>query len=334
VEELQNSMHSPRRRRHRPWPEFNSPAAFDEVLRRHEQSLSRPKRLLHISDLHFGTSHALQNQTLLNAELREVVGEVDRVVITGDLFDSPKAEYAQMFSTFESSITHLAGGREPISIPGNHDIRRLGNFGRNFEQIAPIGSHRIEVDDNCEMTFACFNSSERGSFARGKIPSSQFRALGGQYRTLTAARPELKRYLTAVLVHHHPFSFEVPPDTWVQRALNVVGLGDEPFLEMVNAPDLHRWCADWGFRTILHGHKHKPRYFEKNVSASDGAQMSLTAIGCGSSLGAEGTPVSYNLLEWIPASQRWVASIFESTNGGAFRERLAAISPPSVISAA
>jgi hypothetical protein len=55
--------------------------------------------------------------------------------------------------------------------------------------------------------------------------------------------------------------------------------------------------------------------------------MNLTAIGCGSSLGAEGSPVSYNVVDWEPPVRRWVASIFESVNGGAFRERLAAVSP-------
>lgn len=324
----------PRRRRRGPWPEFGSVVPFDEVLRRHAAG-SRPpaRRLLHISDLHFGTNHALENQALLEAELRDVVTTVDRVVITGDLIDSPKPEYSAMFTNFKNGLTHVARGKEPIAIPGNHDQRVFGNVGRDFEQVALVGSRKVVVDDDCQMLFVGFNSSERGSFARGKIPTSQFRALGGEYRTLTTARSELKRYLPLVLVHHHPFSFDVPAETWVQRALRMFGLRDETFLEMVNAADLHRWCADWDIRTILHGHKHKARYEERSVSRSDGTQMNLTAIGCGSSLGAEGSPVSYNVLDWEPSIQRWVASIFESVNGGAFRERLAAVSPetPGVV---
>jgi hypothetical protein len=98
------------------------------------------------------------------------------------------------------------------------------------------------------MVFVGFNSSERGSFAGGKIPSSQVRALGGEYRTLTTARPELKRYLPVVLVHHHSFSFDVPPETWVQRSIRMFGLRDETFLEMVNAGD----------RVRRLGHSHRP----------------------------------------------------------------------------
>lgn len=327
VQELRRVPEEPRARR-RPWPEFGNVGRFDDVIRRHASAGRAPsRRLLHISDLHFGTNHALENQSLLEAELRDVVKTVDRVVITGDLIDSPKPEYATMFTTFKNNLTHVARGREPIVVPGNHDQRVLGNVGRDFEQVAGMGSRRVVVDDDSEMVFVGFNSSERGSFARGKIPASQFRSLGGEYRTQLAARQELKRYLPLVLVHHHPFSFDVAPETRVQKALRMFGLREESFLAMVNASDLHTWCADWDIRTILHGHKHKARYVERSVRRSDQTEVNLTAIGCGSSLGAEGSPVSYNVLDWEPSLQRWVASIYESVNGGAFRERLATVSP-------
>lgn len=310
-----------------PFPSLRGSAGFDAVLRNWTNSRpSRNRRLLHLSDLHFGTADATENQPLLNAELRDIVKSVDRVVITGDLFDTPNQNYAAMFSAFKQNITHLAGGREPISITGNHDQRMIGLFGANYKQVALIGSTKIVVDEQAQMIFICFNSSEKGSFARGKITASQFKQVGAEYRTLTAARPELKEFLPIVLVHHHPFSFDVQPETWVQRALSAVGLRDEAFLEMVDAEDLHRWCLDWKVKTILHGHKHKARYVEREVKR-DSERMRLTAIGCGSSLGAEGSPLSYNLLEWAPESQRWVASFYESVNGGAFREVVASVSP-------
>jgi len=332
VDELQHELTFASLDRHSrgPFPSYRATAAFDAVLRKWaERRSTRSRRLLHLSDLHFGTSDANENQPLLEAELRDIVKSVDRVVITGDLFDTPNKNYATLFTTFRNNITHLAGGREPISITGNHDQRMIGLFGDDYKQVALIGSTKVVVDDACRMIFICFNSSVRGSFARGKITKPQFRQLGAEYRTLTAARPELKEYLPIVLVHHHPFSFDVAPETWVQRALSAVGLRDESFLEMVDAEDLHRWCLDWKVKTILHGHKHKARYLEREVSR-DNERMSLTSIGCGSSLGAEGSVVSYNMLDWDPKSQRWVASFFESMNGGAFRETVASVSPEKV----
>jgi 3',5'-cyclic AMP phosphodiesterase CpdA len=328
--ELHDGLREGRYRRRGPFPGYFGSAGIDAVLRRWASSRpSRSRRLLHISDLHFGTDHATENQPLLDAELHETVKSVDRVVITGDLFNTPNKNYATAFTTFRNNITRLAGGREPIAITGNHDQRMFGVFGADFEQVARIRPPTIEVDDQCKMIFICFNSSVKGQWARGKITASQFRQIGAEYRTLTAARPELKDYLPIVLVHHHPFSFDVPPETWMQRAMSAVGIREEAFLEMVDAEDLHRWCLDWKVKTILHGHKHKRRYVEREVSR--GAEsMQLTAIGCGSSLGAEGSPLSYNMLEWEPSSQRWVASFFESINGGAFREVGVSISPPSV----
>lgn len=37
--------------------------------------------------------------------------------------------------------------------------------------------------------------------------------------------------------------------------------------------------------------------------------------------------IAYNMLEWDPGTQRWVVSVLESVNGGAFRESVAVISP-------
>lgn len=306
---------------------FPTTSGFDYVLQDWSKRTPRNyRRLLHLSDLHFGTEEATENQAILDSELSEIVQNVDRVVITGDLFDTPNKNYAALFANFKHNITRLAGGREPIAITGNHDQRMIGLFGDDYKHVALIGSQKIVVDDQCKMIFICFNSSERGTFARGRITKSQFRQLGGEYRTLTASRPELKDYLPIVLVHHHPFSFEVPAETLVQKALKAIGLGDEKLLVLANAEELHHWCMDWNVKTILHGHKHKARYVEREV-ARESNHARLTAIGCGSSLGAEGSPVSYNLLEWEPDSQRWIASFYESINGGAFRETVAAVSP-------
>lgn len=300
---------------------------FEVVLQNWSMRTPRKyRRLLHLSDLHFGTKEATENQAILDAELSDVVKNVDRVVITGDLFETPNKNYATLFSNFKNNITRLSGGLEPIAITGNHDQRMIGLFGEDYKQVALIGSQKILVDDKCKTIFICFNSSERGTFARGEITKTQFRQLGGEYRSLIASRPEVKEYLPIVLVHHHPFSFEAPAETLVQKALKAIGLGDERFLVLSNAEELHHWCMDWNIQTILHGHKHKARYVEREV-ARNSSSSRLTAIGCGSSLGAEGSPVSYNLLEWEPNVQRWMVSFYESINGGAFRETVAAVSP-------
>ena len=121
VRSLRDAMYD--RRPLLPFPLLYS-SGLDRVLREwSRQKPRRYRRLLHLSDLHFGTPDATENQALLDAELREVVQSVDRVVITGDLFNTPKKDYATLFTNFKNNITHLASGREPISITGNHDGR-------------------------------------------------------------------------------------------------------------------------------------------------------------------------------------------------------------------
>lgn len=137
----------------RPFP-FPTTSGFDHVLQDWSKRTPRKyRRLLHLSDLHFGTEEATENQAILDAELSEIVQNVDRVVITGDLFDTPNKNYATLFSNFKQNITRLSGGREPIAITGNHDQRMIGLFGEDYKQVALIGSQKIVVDDQCKMIF-------------------------------------------------------------------------------------------------------------------------------------------------------------------------------------
>lgn len=310
--------------------EFLSGNEFDYVLRewtktRKESFKSQKRRLLHLSDLHLGTRIAAQNREFLEVELSEVVSKVDRVVITGDIFDSSRVYESHLFTSLVSTITQLSQGREPVCIPGNHDQRLMGIIGDDYRNVSLIGSPRIVIDDQCRVIFVCFNSSEEGQFARGFIPREQFLQLGARFSAHKNLRPELKRYLPIVLVHHHPFSFDAERQSMVQRVLSMVRISEEPLLKMINAEELHEWCMSWDIKTILHGHKHEARYMTKEIEGNS-ETMLLTAIGCGSTLGAGGSPMSYNILEWDANTQMWVASFFESSNGGAFRERAISLS--------
>lgn len=301
-----------------------NPDRLNEMLMR-LRSGRASKRLLHLSDLHFGTAEAAENQQLLDSELHDIVRTVDRVVITGDLFDNPRSESANLYRSFNASL-HRLSGKPPVIIPGNHDQRWLGNFGRIHEHIAHLNWSATVSDESIGVNFACFNSCEAGSFARGKISAAQFTRVGGALRALHAANPATKRFLTVALVHHHPFSFKTKATTWTQRALQAIGLNDESFLAMDDAPEFLDWCARWRVSAVLHGHKHVPRHTSETIAPEGASRFEVTAIGCGSSLGAERSPISYVLLSWDDRSQRWTASFFESRNGGPFICQLVSVS--------
>ena len=51
---------------------------------------------------------------------------IDRVVVTGDLFNTPEAKLRDEFLDFSADVQRMT--KKPlIVIPGNHDVRPSGN---------------------------------------------------------------------------------------------------------------------------------------------------------------------------------------------------------------
>ncbi|MFH1114203.1 MAG: metallophosphoesterase [Pseudomonadota bacterium] len=282
------------------------------------------RRILHLSDLHFGSKHAAINAPLLLAELHDAVRTVDRVVVTGDLFDNPTERDLADYQRFAQEL-HRTSGQEAICIPGNHDMRWLGNIASDATPIAALRWSQHVIVDEISTVFFGFNSAQGGSWAQGKIGLNQMIRIAADHRNAIAIRPDVRTYLTVALVHHHPYSFETTPAQLVQRMLGLVNLSDEPFMRLADAEQFSEWCARWGVSVILHGHKHSPRYEIRTISPEGGAAHVLPAVGCGSSLGANGTPMSYEVLSWSETRKRWSASFFESRGGGPFVPQLITI---------
>jgi predicted phosphodiesterase len=295
-----------------------------------------PRRILHLSDLHFGSKHASINAGFVEAELSEVAKSASRVVITGDLIETPKDESADSFLRFAGAL-YRATAKPVIVVPGNHDQRwhgnALGRLGQDLTQVAQLSWSSHVIDDAMQTAFLCFNSSLTGNLARGETDDRQRTRVAADHRTALAARPELRDYLTVALIHHHPYSFETTGTTWFQRALMSMRLSDEPTLKMIDAEAFIDWCARWRVSAILHGHKHVPRYESRIVTPEGAPAHEVTAIGCGSTLGAEGSPLSYCLLSWDPLAARWSSTFYESRGGGPFLPALITVTRPSSIAA-
>jgi len=101
-------------------------------------------------------------------------------------------------------------------------------------------------------------------------------------------------------------------------------LGNLLYLE--NANEFLEWCALRNIPLILHGHKHVPRHVVEDIKA-DGDWKRIQSIGCGSSLGAEDGPLSYNILSWHPQTHNWSAAFFvDNGNATGFTQRYVSIS--------
>ena len=67
----------------------------------------------------------------------------------------------------------------------------------------------------------------------------------------------------------------------------------------------------------LHGHKHVPFHAQANVTVG-GRRNTIMVIGCGSTTGAEDSPLCYDVVSFDPASTRWGVEFYrDASNAGA-----------------
>ena len=294
----------------------DNPQTLESILATFHAKRVVGRAILHLSDVHFGTDAALENVAYLSAHLQSISKNVGRVVITGDLFDSPKRGPAIAFRNFRATLSQQRKGEEVIVIPGNHDQKWLGNVGSPLGQMANLEWTSLFVDDQMKSVFFCFDSSREAELARGRITVQQMKDVAIEFETKSLVKPEIRDYLRVALIHHHPYSFETAKETKVARALEKFGITDEYFLRMDDAEGFLKWCRARGIGLILHGHKHIARYVKGRVELPGSRHHSLVAVGCGTSLGAGGKPLSYNLINWDGASKSWSVSFYADPGDG------------------
>ncbi len=283
----------------------------------------RANHILQISDLHFGSKFAgrekveyVKQHLLGRIKASRQAGDKVQVVMTGDAMDSPKQKYLDAFNAFNDDVC-AASGVETVFIPGNHDSKRKG-FLPNI-----IGSPSVSLpwkkvvrSEHCNAIFLCFDTSIGTSLARGNIADAQFLEVAAEIER-QGLNADHDSFMRIALTHHHPFS-RSEDETDVVPFL---GLKEERWLRMNNGEQLVKWCAGNRIPLILHGHKHHPRFIGQEIE-SDGRLVTVRAVGCGSTLGAEGKPLSYNWLTWQSQSNQWAVSYFaDPGDGSGFKEK-------------
>ena len=97
----------------------------------------------------------------------------DRIVITGDLIDSPKMQYLRYeFQDFQDDLERFVGA-ELIVIPGNHDARMWGNtingIGQRLQQSLNMRFNAVTPCNEIECVFLCFDSASSALLPEGII---------------------------------------------------------------------------------------------------------------------------------------------------------------------
>jgi len=152
------------------------------------------RRIVHISDLHFGRA----NLALVEPLLARIVDlHPDVVAVSGDLTQRATVEQFKAAREFLRRIPF-----PQIVVPGNHDIS-LWNLYRRFRR--PLERYRRYINADAEPSYADdqlfllgLNTARSLAWKEGRISLSQISWLRDQFYALAP-------HVFKVLVMHHPF---------------------------------------------------------------------------------------------------------------------------------
>lgn len=280
-------------------------------------SFSKPtsKKILHLSDVHFGLSTTSKYKRLLKAQIEDIKHEINQIVITGDLIDTPKEEQMDDFIAFIDELEQCVK-TEVIAIPGNHDRRRWGTLGTKLQQLINLRWRDIVPVDNLECVFFCFDSAASGYFARGWITEKQRLNVKTKFVNKCQLDPKLRTYSRIALIHHHLFPLNLKTGNFSQQVIKTIKSSiSQKFVKMVEAKEFLSWCAGNEIPLVLHGHEHL-QWTDSEDIQTDAGTYNVKTVACGTSLGVGKSPLTYNILTWNDVSQSWKEAPFEEKGDG------------------
>jgi 3',5'-cyclic AMP phosphodiesterase CpdA len=256
-------------------------------------------RILHLSDLHFGPKHFWRKspEELASALARdECIGEIDLVVISGDLTWSAEPEEFDLARRFTQQLAGILGARFLV-VPGNHDLSLWDRVPSGKaasdpppkpppaltpkQRIAEYVRFLRSLERPRPSVFPCWSTLADGEQVVMLRAADDWMAIGVNSAALLGRRDarinypiaissrvleELDRLIRLrssqadeelrVFVLHHHL-LPVGDHNWGTKQQDDDELGMHPDPSMVaNSGQLQDWLAENGFHLVLHGHKH------------------------------------------------------------------------------
>ncbi|MGF1476639.1 MAG: metallophosphoesterase family protein [Geminicoccaceae bacterium] len=235
------------------------------------------RKLVHLSDLHFGRIRQELVEPLLQAVNRT---EPHLVVISGDLTQRARKTQFQQARLFIDRIEAPC-----LVVPGNHDVP-LDN--PPVRLLRPWSRYRRWIERDLEPCFQDeflsvlgINTVNPLEWQRGRIGRSAVRRICDTFGT------DRNQGRTRVLVVHHPL--EHPPS--VRKSL------------MQGAPNAVRTLAECGADLVLSGHLHSWRA-EPFAALERRVNMIQVQVGTSLSTRVRGEDNDFNLLRLEPGRIR------------------------------
>lgn len=155
------------------------------------------RRILHLSDIHFGPKHEPKAAAAVARLVEERQPEL--VVVSGDLTQRAKpAQFAAAREWAEKLPVPC------LCVPGNHDVPLYRVWERLF---SPFGAYRAHFSPDLEPAFADeeiavvgLNTATPWTFKNGRVASRRLRAVPGRF----AQAGETRTGQARIAVLHHP----------------------------------------------------------------------------------------------------------------------------------
>jgi len=252
--------------------------------------------LLHMSDTHIGCKQSIERIIRVKELLKDYVSRNQRdssvvFLLSGDIMQTPDENNVICANDFYDYLKDLQPcGQDPIFVLGNHDVRRKGvlrNRPASASQL-PAFNARIEWIPDHPVGILCWNSSDGGTMARGKITGKQYRTIEERLNPYPGG---ITDPVLISLLHHHPMQLHrIDPEmrrfhmkTLGASLRKIIGFAYEHMDRLADATEFIRFCDTHGVKVILHGHKHIP--IAGKIPDHLLENRPILIFGCGSSVG-------------------------------------------------
>lgn len=232
------------------------------------------RRIVHISDVHFGREDAQVVEALVEKILAL---SPHLVIVSGDLTQRARSSQFRQARAFLERLP-----KPQLVVPGNHDVplyRVLERFAQpldNYKQYITDDLKPFFTDD--EIAVAGINTTRSLTFKGGRISARQVAELRLRMK-------DLGEKLLKVIVTHHPF--DVPEG---EDEDNIVG----------RAKEAMPLIAECGADVFLSGHLHVSNisHSAHRYKLESGRSALIIQAGTATSVRERGEENSFNLLEF------------------------------------
>ena len=229
------------------------------------------KKIIHISDLHFGT----EEEKIVNALLRDIKNkEPNLVIVSGDLTQRAKSNQYEAASAFLEKINCPR-----IVVPGNHDISLWNIFRRFFRPLKRfkkyINDEEFPIYKDDEMIIVGINSARSLTFKGGRISVKQIDHLKDVF--CDVPEPHFK----GVVVHHNLIPL---PGVEKHKILGRAGL----FIQKLN---------NCGIDIMFSGHLHIGYSGDVQKFYKDANSIIVAQAGTATSSRVRNEKNSYNIIK-------------------------------------